>query len=156
MGRAKNVRFDEGLVGDIKLRKHELLEMVLDDAEENTLGIGISQNADGDGRNGVITKITRVNSLDLVANPATTTHLFEDEEATAVVEEEKTKELEENLNKYKTDVEGTITSLKSEIDNLKKNLDRLNNQKQPLYKPAGPVDASTVHNDWLNSIKRKN
>lgn len=84
-GRLQNVRFDEvasKIVADLHyLAAHPAAPQVLEAAERMPSTFGLSHDADGDvvrevGEN-VVNKIQRVNSVDLVADPATTQGLFE-------------------------------------------------------------------------------
>ena len=73
---------DGGLRGDLHLiLSHPFTPAVLEMAERNPSMIGLSHNAEGritkqDGKN-VVEEITRVRSVDLVADPATASGLFE-------------------------------------------------------------------------------
>jgi hypothetical protein len=82
----ENVRVarDGGLVGDLCVLNpaSEVAELVFSAAEKNSQIIGISHNAEGNGRhdsNGtfVVEVIERVRSCDLVCDPATVNGLFE-------------------------------------------------------------------------------
>lgn len=82
-GRLRNVRFvpGKGLVGDLVFNpKHPMAETVRWWAENDPQGIGLSHNATGAGRQEgdvfVVEKIVRVRSVDLVAEPATTSSLL--------------------------------------------------------------------------------
>lgn len=86
-GIIRNVRFVEsqGLFGDFHFNPHHSMsEQVLWDAENNPEALGFSHNAIlrlGRPQNGkeVIEQIIQIRSMDLVADPATTTSLFESE-----------------------------------------------------------------------------
>jgi hypothetical protein len=72
----------EGTFGDLHLKQsHPLYEQIIEDAEKKTANIGMSHVVSGttsrDGETVVVESITDVESVDLVANPATTTSLFE-------------------------------------------------------------------------------
>ena len=73
---------DGGLRGDLHLiLSHPFAPAVLEMAERNPSMIGLSHNAEGrivkrDGKN-IVEEITRVRSVDLVADPATASSLFE-------------------------------------------------------------------------------
>lgn len=75
---------DAGLFGDLHyLKAHPLAPQVTELAERFPDKLGLSHNADGNGRrlaNGafVVESIQRVISVDLVADPASTVSLFED------------------------------------------------------------------------------
>ncbi len=76
------VRADEGLFGDFHFNpKHTLAEQLLWDAEHAPQNVGFSHNVQArTARRGdtvVVEAITKVQSVDLVADPATTRGLFE-------------------------------------------------------------------------------
>lgn len=76
------VRSDEGLFGDFHFNpKHTLAEQLLWDAEHAPQNVGFSHNVQArTARRGdivVVEAITKVQSVDLVADPATTRGLFE-------------------------------------------------------------------------------
>lgn len=83
VGSIKNVTVEEnGLYGDFHFNpKHPLAEQMLWDAEKAPENFGFSHNVEAVVRleNGaqVVDKIVRVRSVDLVADPATTSGLFE-------------------------------------------------------------------------------
>ena len=85
VGSIKNVTVQEnGLYGDFHFNpKHPLAEQMLWDAERAPENFGFSHNVEAVVRleNGaqVVDKIVRVRSVDLVADPATTSGLFESE-----------------------------------------------------------------------------
>lgn len=88
-GRIKNARFVEGkgIYGDLHYnKKHRLAEQFEYDAEHAPENVGLSHNAYGDviRRNGrqVVESIDTVQSVDLVADPATNTSLFESDDTT--------------------------------------------------------------------------
>jgi hypothetical protein len=86
-GAIKNVRFVEGqgLYGDFHFNPHHpMTEQVLWDAENNPEALGFSHNATlrlgkPQGGKEVIESIVQIRSMDLVADPATTSSLFESE-----------------------------------------------------------------------------
>lgn len=88
VGSIKNVTLQEnGLYGDFHFNpKHPLAEQMLWDAEKAPENFGFSHNVEAVVRleNGaqIVDKIVRVRSVDLVADPATTSGLFESERAT--------------------------------------------------------------------------
>ena len=80
--RSVAVRPGEGLFGDFHFNpKHALAEQLMWDAEHAPENVGFSHNVEARvGRRGdrvVVEAITRVQSVDLVADPATTRGLFE-------------------------------------------------------------------------------
>lgn len=92
VGSIKNVTLQEnGLYGDFHFNpKHPLAEQMLWDAEKAPENFGFSHNVEAVVRleNGaqVVDKIVRVRSVDLVADPATTSGLFESKTTTPYLE----------------------------------------------------------------------
>lgn len=89
IGRIRGVRAEAtGLFGDFHFNpKHALAEQLIWDAEHAPENVGFSHNVEAkvtrkDGRV-VVEEITRVQSVDLVADPATTRGLFEGVDAMA-------------------------------------------------------------------------
>ena len=75
-------RAGEGLFGDLHFNpKHALAQQLIWDAEHNPGNVGLSHNVLArtslDGETTIVEEITAVNSVDLVADPATTKGLFE-------------------------------------------------------------------------------
>lgn len=89
VGSIRNVTLQKsGLYGDFHFNpKHPLAEQMLWDAERAPENFGFSHNVEAVVRleNGaqIVDKIVRVRSVDLVADPATTSGLFESERATS-------------------------------------------------------------------------
>ena len=84
LGSIRNVRYrpGEGLFGDLHFNpKHALAEQLLWDAEHSPKQVGLSHNVlartTRSGDSVVVEEITTVESVDLVADPATTEGLFE-------------------------------------------------------------------------------
>ncbi len=84
MGVMRNVAFrpGEGLFGDFRFNpKHALAEQLAWDAEHAPENVGFSHNVQARvarrGESTIVEAITRVQSVDLVADPATTQGLFE-------------------------------------------------------------------------------
>ncbi|MEN0109742.1 MAG: hypothetical protein AAF805_03370 [Planctomycetota bacterium] len=84
LGVVRNVRFEPtaGLFGDLHFNpKHALAEQLAWDAEHAPENVGLSHNVIArtrrDGDQVVVEAISRVQSVDLVADPATTNGLFE-------------------------------------------------------------------------------
>lgn len=82
-GQLRNVRLtDDGLIGDLHyLKSHAMAPVVVEAAERMPDCFGLSHNAEGrvrhvSGKN-VVDEISRVHSVDLVSDPATTKSLFE-------------------------------------------------------------------------------
>lgn len=89
--RGVRMRSGEGLFGDLHFNpKHALAEQLLWDAEHNPQNVGFSHNvlARLDRKDNVATveEITKVQSVDLVADPATTQGLFEQSKSITSVE----------------------------------------------------------------------
>jgi hypothetical protein len=90
--RGVEFRAGEGLFGDLHFNpKHSLSEQLIWDAEHAPQNVGMSHNVlartsrSGDGT--VVEAITKVRSIDLVADPATTSGLYEQEGARAAEEQ---------------------------------------------------------------------
>jgi hypothetical protein len=88
LGTIRNVevRAEEGLFGDLHFNpRHSLAEQLIWDAEHAPENVGFSHNVEAQtarrGDRVVVESITRVQSVDLVADPATTRGLFESESA---------------------------------------------------------------------------
>lgn len=86
LGTIRNVEFRacEGLFGDLHFNpRHALAEQLAWDAEHNPRNVGFSHNVQArikrDEAGIVVEEITHVQSVDLVADPATTQGLFEQE-----------------------------------------------------------------------------
>lgn len=84
LGVIRNVRLwaGEGLFGDLHFNpKHALAEQLVWDAEHNPRNVGFSHNVlaklTREGESVVVEEITKVQSVDLVADPAATEGLFE-------------------------------------------------------------------------------
>ncbi len=80
--RGVELRTQEGLFGDLHFNpKHALSEQLMWDAEHASQNVGLSHNVLArtarDGDDTVVEAITKVQSIDLVADPATTQGLFE-------------------------------------------------------------------------------
>lgn len=117
LGDIRNVVFHEnsGLFADLHFNpRHVLAEQLIWDAEHSPQNVGFSHNvrAVTERINGklLVKKITWVNSVDLVADPATTTGLFESLDFT-----ERQDALQDEMNSLKTQ----ISELKELIENLK-------------------------------------
>jgi len=86
IGLLRNVRWqaDQGLFGDLHFNpKHSLAEQLLWDAEHAPENVGLSHNVQArtsrQGSETLVESILKVQSVDLVADPATTRSLFEDQ-----------------------------------------------------------------------------
>jgi len=133
------VASSEGLHGDLHLKQaHPLYEQILEDAESKRQSVGMSHAVMGhstrEGKTVIVEEITAVESVDLVANPATTNSLFEqadyhtsnpnnqDEDDTMSLE----KVTEQELRKEREDlVEAIETPLKNENAELQAKVARL-------------------------------
>jgi hypothetical protein len=85
-------RAGDGLFGDLHFNpKHALSEQLMWDAEHAPQNVGMSHNVlartSRSGSDTVVEAITKVRSIDLVADPATTSGLYEQAEASAVGEQ---------------------------------------------------------------------
>lgn len=80
IGNVKNVRVECGsLYGDVTLNPAKpIAEAVWWDFLNNTKGIGMSHSIEGDVKDGNVTSITKVHSVDVVFDPATTVSLKEE------------------------------------------------------------------------------
>jgi len=83
--RRVRLRSGEGLYGDLHFNpKHALAEQLVWDAENNPRNVGFSHNVlarvSRQGEVAIVEEITRVQSVDLVADPAATQGLFEQAE----------------------------------------------------------------------------
>ena len=87
--RGVEFRTGEGLFADLHFNpKHRLSEQLIWDAEHEPANVGLSHNVLArtarDGATTVIEAITKVQSVDLVADPATTRGLFEQDRKSVV------------------------------------------------------------------------
>jgi hypothetical protein len=94
LGVVREVQFrsGEGLFGDLHFNpKHALSEQLVWDAEHAPQNVGMSHNVLArtslDGSDTVVEAITKVQSIDLVADPATTSGLYEHTETNGVREQ---------------------------------------------------------------------
>ena len=83
--RQVELRTGEGLFGDLHFNpKHALAEQLVWDAEHNPRNVGFSHNVlarvSREGERTIVDEITKVQSVDLVADPATTDGLYEQTE----------------------------------------------------------------------------
>jgi hypothetical protein len=101
LGVIRQVEFrpEEGLFGNLHFNpKHALAEQLAWDAENNPRNVGFSHNVlarlSRDGEQTVVEAITHVQSVDLVADPAATQGLFEEESTAAATPVEPAAEIE--------------------------------------------------------------
>ena len=95
LGTVRNVEFreSEGLFGDLHFNpQHALASQLAWDAEHAPEQVGLSHNVlartTHDGTTTVVEEITKVESVDLVADPATTRGLFEQTSTEALLQEQ--------------------------------------------------------------------
>ena len=95
LGAIRGVKFrdGEGLFGDLHFNpKHALAEQLAWDAQHAPEQVGLSHNVlartSRDGESTVVEAITKVESVDLVADPATTRGLFEQTTSESLLEEQ--------------------------------------------------------------------
>ena len=134
--RHATVRPGEGLFGDFHFNpKHALAEQLMWDAERAPENVGFSHNVEARvGRRGdrvVVEAITRVQSVDLVADPATTRGLFESAcatgsaSATQPAESNDSLTLEDLERNHPELVESIRQEQSAEICGLQREVDRL-------------------------------
>ncbi|WP_145116568.1 hypothetical protein [Botrimarina mediterranea] len=118
LGIVRNVRVEagQGLFGDLHYNpSHPLAEQLAWDAEHAPENVGLSHNVLArtrrDGAGIVVEAITRVQSVDLVADPATTAGLFEQ---TALDEFDPTVALQEEIASLKRQLEEAIAQTERE------------------------------------------
>ena len=95
LGRLENVRLgdgDSGMFADLRYNpKHALAEQLAWDAEHSPESVGFSHNVAAktrrQGKTSVVEEITKVQSVDLVADPATTNGLYEAADQTSTSKE---------------------------------------------------------------------
>ncbi|HWB01223.1 MAG TPA: hypothetical protein VG713_22190 [Pirellulales bacterium] len=122
------LREGEGLFGDFFFNpQHALAAQLAWDAEHAPENVGFSHNVQARlGRRGdqtVVEAITRVQSVDLVADPATTRGLFESVAATAV-ETIKSVTLEQLRAERPDLVEAVLLECREELTRLQREVDR--------------------------------
>jgi hypothetical protein len=147
IGVVRNVsaRSGEGLFGDLHFNpKHALAEQLLWDAEHAPENVGFSHNVEArtkrDGEQTVVEAIVRVHSVDLVADPATTRGLFENQSAPTI--EELSVDL---LRLARPDLVNAIVGpLQSEIARLSEELAR-RTTTTPVSREQGLVEELALH-----------
>jgi hypothetical protein len=127
MIRGVAVRPSEGLFGDFYFNpKHVLAEQLMWDAEHAPENVGFSHNVEARvGRRGerlVVEAITRVQSVDLVADPATTRGLFE---SAAPAQTPAALTLDDLRRDYPQLVESIRQEQAAELQRLQEEVDRL-------------------------------
>jgi hypothetical protein len=124
----------EGLFGDFHFNpKHALAEQLIWDAEHAPENVGFSHNVEAKmGRQGdrvVVEAITRVQSVDLVADPATTRGLFESADPEVDATEAAVGDSRPTIDDLRRDYPELIESIRQEqtpeLDRLRREVDRL-------------------------------
>ncbi len=167
------LRSGDGLYGDLHFNpKHALAEQLMWDAEHNPRNVGFSHNVQArlsrQGQSAVVEEITRVQSVDLVADPAATQGLFEQAEHASGKSKEFTTQWDaltrKTLQLHRPDLLEEIVS--SEIGQLRTQLDEANAQTATLerrqcivnllceHRLSIPATGSELHakNDTTNSV----
>lgn len=128
--RGVEFRAGEGLFGDLHFNpKHSLSEQLVWDAEHAPQNVGMSHNVlartKRDGDETVVEAITKVQSIDLVADPATTNGLYEHAEADSVPASWGTLTLEqlkrhcpELILEVEQTYESQLTEMRSRLDEM--------------------------------------
>lgn len=146
------LRTGEGLFADFHFNpKHALAEQLVWDAEHAPENVGFSHNVEArlgrrDGRV-VVEAITRVQSVDLVADPATTRGLFEsaDEAAEAPAETTENADQEQaaELIRLRQEVERLATLVETVVSKQRLSEARPQSRDQHLVYAPAPVDAKS-------------
>ncbi len=143
IGLVKNITLkDDGLYGDFHFNpKHALAEQIAWDAENAPQNLGFSHDTRGFSRSSggkiVVESIDKVLSVDLVANPATTTGLFESTDSELFIPKEKEMDITrltiQELRESRDDLVQTIlteadegkeiSDLKDQLKTLQESLD---------------------------------
>ncbi len=145
IGNLKHVTIKEdGLYSDLQINpKHHLAESIRWDFMNNSRDVGLSHDAEGDLSNGKCTKITKLKSIDLVVNPATTFTLREEEESEIEVIK---KQLTETIDSVKLLTEANV-KLVEEIKELKA-------KKVVSHNPMPEIKETKFDlNEWVKQIK---
>jgi len=140
--RRVRLRSGEGLYGDLHFNpKHALAEQLVWDAENNPKNVGFSHNVlarlSRKGEVAIVEEITRVQSVDLVADPATTQGLFEQAENEKRVQRQPVVPrwdalTVETLRLHRPDILEEIESI--EIERLRSHLEEANAQSETLQR----------------------
>ncbi|MHC4180492.1 MAG: hypothetical protein ACYSWU_23565 [Planctomycetota bacterium] len=160
IGLIENVRLDQGdggLRGDLRANpKHRLFEQLAWDAEHSPNSVGFSHDIVGKttsrGGRTVVEEITRVSSVDLVADPATTRGLFEQvgdgEEAIDMAQETLT------VASLRTDYPGLVDEIiredrkaqanGEEATNLRERCDHLEAENKTLRETVDKYEATAA------------
>ena len=153
LGEIRNVLFREnvGLFADLHFNpRHALAEQLMWDAEHSPGNVGFSHNvrAITERENGkiVVKKITWVNSVDLVADPATTTGLYESLDVS---------ERQDALQDELTAVKAQLTEMKGLMEEIRTSREDVKTHQPPRSREqyAG-VSGSASTRDFVKSILR--
>lgn len=136
--REVNFRAGLGLFGDLHFNpKHPLAEQLVWDAEHNPRNVGISHNVlarvSKDGEQTLVEEITHVQSVDLVADPAATRGLYEQQAETLSWEALSVESLDQN----RPDLTEVIRQLgrrelQEQVQELKSDTDQLERRNRAL------------------------
>lgn len=145
LGVLRNVaaRPGEGLFGDLHFNpKHAMAEQLIWDAEHSPENVGLSHNVEARiGRSGdqvAVEAILRVESVDLVADPATTRGLFESAGGTEATEVDPIAELTlESLRQRRPElVEAIVRETADELARLREDVSRYEAAEALRHKQA--------------------
>jgi len=132
LGVVRDVEFraGEGLFGDLHFNpKHLLSEQLVWDAEHAPQNVGMSHNVlartKREGEETVIEAITKVQSIDLVADPATTSGLYEHEAADTVLSSWDTLTLEQLKRHCPQLILEVEQAYESQLQDLRSRLDEM-------------------------------
>lgn len=133
----------DGLYGDLHYNpKHPIAEQFAWDAENQPANVGMSHVVEGRTANRggkvVVEEIKKVRSVDVVADPATTRGLFEQQEP---VDMDELKQLQEQVAK----LTGDVTELVKERDALKEQVESAANEKKDADRKAAIAAAFVEH-----------
>lgn len=139
-------RAGEGLFGDLHFNpKHQLSEQLMWDAEHAPEQVGLSHNVlartSQNGPTTVVEEITRVESVDLVADPATTRGLFEHDESA----------IRQQLKRS----EAALSEAQQRIHRLERELriyDLLAEHGLPLPGSSNPADRATTSDAFVATL----
>ena len=157
IGHIKNSRIEEdGVYGDLQINKgHDVFNQLMADAQSNSPNVGMSHVAycsvKRDGEWLVAEKIAKVESVDLVINPATTSTLFENEENNKTNSEVDTMNFDEltleQIQENRTDlVEAIVSPLNDEITELKVQIETMKTEKK-LAEKIEAIDKMVVKSE---------
>ncbi len=159
-GLIKNVRLlsGEGLFGDFHFNpKHALAEQLLWDAENSPENVGFSHNVQAilknqDGEQ-VVEKIVLVRSVDLVADPATTSGLFESYNGT---EPEKKSDATKEGDNFSGCQKRSTRSEKESSSHTSMAFSRLDRDSKPIAPSTNPIEIEPSKENRLTVESRQN